>query len=141
MRQATNGRGADLALNGVGSSIFGALLGSLAVGGRSVVYSVAGGREFTLDILSFYRNQVSLFGLDTQKLDATQCAEILKELTPLFESRSLKPPVINGRYPLSDAATAYARVAAGKSGKVILAISSTGRPAEELETTKKTAKT
>src|SRR5262245_7241125 len=84
VRQATGERGADLALNGVGGSIFGSLVAALAVGGRQVVYSAAGGREFTLDILAFYRNQLVLAGLDTRKFNATQCAEILKELTPLF---------------------------------------------------------
>lgn len=106
-----------------------------------MVYSAAGGREFTLDIQSFYRNQVSLFGLDTQKFDATQCAGILRELTPLFESRSLKPPVIGERYSLTDAASAYGRVAAGKSGKVVLVMASTGESAEEVEAAKRIGET
>jgi NADPH2:quinone reductase len=50
VREATNGKGADLALNGVGGSIFGTLLEALAVEGRQVVYSAAGGREFPLDL-------------------------------------------------------------------------------------------
>jgi NADPH:quinone reductase-like Zn-dependent oxidoreductase len=124
VRQATRGKGADLALNGVGSSIFASLAAALALGGRHILYSVVGGREATLDILAFYRNQSSLFGLDTQKLNATECAGILKELVPLFESGSLEPPVIAERYPLSDAAAAYKRVAAAKTGKVVLVINS-----------------
>jgi NADPH:quinone reductase len=126
VRRATGGKGADLALNGVGGSIFGTLIAALAVGGRQVVYSATGGREFTLDIRSFYRNQFVLAGLDTQKFDATRCAGILEELTPLFESGALKPPVIAERYPLSHAAQAYGRVAAGKSGKVVLIMPSPG---------------
>ena len=46
-REVTNGKGADLALNGVGSSIMGTLLNCLAFGGRQVVYSTAGGRKHT----------------------------------------------------------------------------------------------
>jgi NADPH:quinone reductase len=122
VREATNGRGADLALNGVGSSIFGPILGALAVGGRQVVYSAAGGREFNLDILPFYRNEFSLFGLDTQKLDASHCAAMLNELTPLFESGALKPSAICERCPLSEAAQAYGRVAAGGGGKVVFVL-------------------
>ena len=120
VRQATDGKGADLALNGVGGSIFASVVAALSVGGRHVVYSATGGREFTLDILSFYRNQLSLFGLDTQKLNATDCAAILSELVPLFETGALTPPPIAERYPLTDAAKAYSRVAAAKSGKVAL---------------------
>jgi len=119
-REATGGRGANLALNGIGGSIFASIVASLAVGGRQVVYSAAGGRESTLDILSFYRNEFALFGLDTQKLDATQCAAILNELTPMFESGALKPSAIGERYPLDQAAEAYSRVAAGGAGKVVL---------------------
>jgi NADPH2:quinone reductase len=119
VRAATKGKGADLALNGVGSPVFGSLLASLAVGGRQVVYSAAGGREFTLDILSFYKNRSVLFGLDTQKFDVTYCAGILKEIGPLFESNALKPPVIGQRYPLSEVVQAYSSVAAGKGGKTV----------------------
>ncbi|HEY6349174.1 MAG TPA: zinc-binding alcohol dehydrogenase family protein [Candidatus Angelobacter sp.] len=124
VREATAGRGANLALNGVGSSIFGSLMASLAVGGRQVVYSAVGGRESNLDIFSFYRGEFALFGLDTQKLDASQCATILNQLAPLFESGAVKPPAIGERYPLAEAAQAYGRVAAGGAGKVVLIMGS-----------------
>jgi NADPH2:quinone reductase len=121
VREATNGKGADLALNGVGGSIFGTLLEALAVEGRQVVYSAAGGREFPLDLLSLYRNQFALFGLDTQKFDATRCAGILSNLAPLFESGALKPPKIAERYKLSQVREAYGRVASGRGVKVVFA--------------------
>jgi len=120
VHQATNAKGADLALNGVGNTIFQSLVNSLSVGGRQVIYSAAGGRVFPLDLLSFYHQQLSLFGLDTQKLDVTRCAAILNELVPLFESGTLKPPAIEERYPLSKAPEAYNKVAEGKTGKVVL---------------------
>jgi NADPH:quinone reductase len=119
VRQATKGRGADVALNGVGSAVFRSLFASLAIGGRQVVYSAAGGREFPLDILSFYKKQSVLLGLDTQKFDVTFCAGILNEIAPLFESNALKPPVIGQRYPLSEVVQAYGGVASGKSGKTV----------------------
>jgi NADPH:quinone reductase len=119
VREATNGKGADLALNVVGGSIFGNILEALGVGGRQVVISAAGGREFTLDLMTLYRNQFTLMGLDTQKLDATMCAGILRELTPLFESGKLKPPAIQGKYQLAQARQAYGSVASGKGGKVV----------------------
>lgn len=127
VRKATDARGADVALNGIGSSIFGETLGALAVGGRQVIYSAAGGRESTLDILSFYKHQFALFGLDTQKFDATNCVGILNDLAPLFESRALKPPVVGEEYALSDAAEAYGRVASRKGGKIVFVLSSDAR--------------
>ncbi len=120
VREATQGKGADLALNGVGSSIFGALLGALALGGRQVVYSTAGGRESALDLFSFYRHQLRLLGLDTQTLDVTKCSEILNEIAPMFESGALRPPTVGERYPLAEATRAYERVASGQGGKVVL---------------------
>ena len=118
--QATGGKGADLALNGVGSSVFGSMISALGVGGGQVVYSAAGGREFPLDLLTFYKKGLSLFGLDTQKLDAVQCAGILNEIALLFESGTVIPPRIAEGFPLSQAAQAYGRVSAGGTGKVVL---------------------
>lgn len=122
VRAATGGKGADLALNGVGGNIFGMLLEAMAVGGRVVVYSAVGGKEFKLDVMDFYRKAFSFFGLDTQKLGVTDCAGILK-LGPMFESGALRAPGIGERYALADAAKAYGRVAEGKGGKVVLVMS------------------
>ncbi len=122
VREVTNGKGADLALNGVGGSIFGALVAVLAPDGRQVLYSTAGGRVFAVDLLSFYRRQLVLLGLNTQSLDVTKCSEVLNEIAPLFESGALQPPAVGERYQLSDAVHAYERVASGKGGKVVLTL-------------------
>jgi hypothetical protein len=42
----------------------------------------------------------------------------------MFESGAIKPPAIAERCPLSEAAQAYARVASGKVGKIVLIPSS-----------------
>ena len=123
VREATGGRGANLALNGVGASIMDAILGSLATGGRQVVYSVIGGKEFKLDLFMLYRSEWKLFGLDTVKLTASECAAILDELRPLFESGALPAPAVGEQYPLSDAPKAYQRVAAHAGGKLVLIVS------------------
>jgi NADPH:quinone reductase len=120
VRSLTKNKGADLAINAVGAPIFSMLLESLSIGGRLVLFSAAGGRETTLDIMNFYKNQLAMFGLDTQKLDAAACAAILNDLAPLFDSGKLDPPAIAEQFPLTNAAQAYQRVAQGKSGKVVL---------------------
>jgi NADPH2:quinone reductase len=120
VRAATKNHGANLALNGVGAAIFQPMLDALANGGALVVYSAAGGREITLDLLTFYHRRLRLLSVDTVAEDAVRCARILTELTPLFESGALRPLPILERYPLSDAARAYARVAAGAPGKIVL---------------------
>jgi NADPH2:quinone reductase len=120
VQDVTGGKGADLALNGVGATVMDTLLGSLAVNGRLVIYSSAGGNEFSLNLGSFYHRQVSMVGVNTQLLDAMQCAAILNQLTPLFEAGSLKPSAIAQRFALQSAPEAYKRVASGKPGKVVL---------------------
>jgi NADPH:quinone reductase len=120
VREATGGRGANLALNGVGGVHFQPLLDALADCGRMVVYSAAAGREVPLDLLTFYRRRLQILGVSTAPVDAVQCARILGALTPLFESGALRALPIRERYPLSDAARAYARVAQGAPGKIVL---------------------
>jgi NADPH:quinone reductase len=122
VREATKGKRAEAALNGIGASVFPAFLNSLAAGGRMVIYSVAfGGREVTLDLFALYRNRHQLLGLDTEAIDVIHGAKILSELTSLFESGKLRKPHIAERYPLTDGARAYERVAPA-SGKVVLQI-------------------
>ena len=85
-----------------------------------MVYSAAGGRDFTLDILNFYQRQLSLWGVSTSTIDATACAGILNQIAPLFESGAFAPPKVNEHFPLAQAEQAYGLVAAGNAGKVVL---------------------
>ncbi len=96
-----------------------------------MIYSTTGGREFTLDLQSCIQKQFQLFGLSTQTLDAAQCAAILSEIGPLFESGALKPPSIGQEYPLSDVASAYARVASGGGGKIVFVMSANAKEMDE----------
>ncbi len=119
VRKATNGSGADVALNGIGASIAPALLASLAKGGRMAVYSAAfGGREFQLNLFNLYRNRRELIGIDSAAIGVVQGADLLNKLRPLFESGALDRPRIAARYPLDAYATAYGRVRLGV-GKIV----------------------
>jgi NADPH:quinone reductase len=118
--ELTAGRGAGLAINGVGAPIFVQLADSLAKGGRMVVFSAAGGREVQLDLFLLYRRQLQLIGLDTAQFDLAHIAKVYAKFGPLFESRALKAPPIAAQFPLSAAREAYERVARGVLGKVVL---------------------
>lgn len=120
VREATAGAGCAVALNGVGGIIFPALLEALADGGRMVIYAAASGREVTLELRTFFRRHLTLYGLNTAIIDAVQGARILRHLAPLFDAGVLLPPAVAERYPLSQAPYAYERVAGGASGKVVL---------------------
>lgn len=120
VKAVTAGRGADLALNGVGAPIFQHLFDSLAPAGRMVVYSAVAGREVTLDLFMLYRKRMQVFGIDTSVADAVECAGILAKLTPLFETGRIRPLPVFERYPLSQAAQAYARAKQTPPGKIVL---------------------
>lgn len=120
VRRATGGRGADLALNGVGGVLFQPLLDALSEGGRMAIYSAAGGREVPLDIFTLYRRRLQLLGVNTAAVDATAGARILDQLAPLFRSGAMQPLPVLAREPLSNAASAYTRVAHGAPGKIVL---------------------
>ena len=118
VRAATGGRGVDIALNGVGASVFQSMMASLAEGGRMAVYSVSfGGREVKVDLFSLYRKRQELIGINSIPLDAVRAAGILTRLVPLFESGKLNPPRVAERYVLADAVKAYERVRSAQ-GKV-----------------------
>ncbi|HLY02401.1 MAG TPA: zinc-binding alcohol dehydrogenase family protein [Candidatus Cybelea sp.] len=118
--ELTAGRGANVALNAVGAPVFAQLAESLAIGGRMVVFSAAGGRDVQLDLFFLYRHRLQLFGLDTAQLDLAEIAKLYERFGPLFESGALTPPPIAARFPLSAAREAYERVAGGVLGKVVL---------------------
>jgi len=120
VRELTGGRGADVALNGVGAPAFAALVESLAHGGRMTIYSAAGGREVPFDLFGFYRKRLTFFGLDTVGFDLATVAQILTRLAPMIESNALRPPPVAARFPLSRAREAYERVESGTPGKVVI---------------------
>lgn len=117
VREATGGKGANLAINPIGGSLFQPLLDVLASEGRMVCFSAMGGREVPLDLVAFYRKNLTLHGLNTAVSNVVRGAQMLNQLAPLFAAGAISPPHIAARYPLSQAAEAYQRVA---SGKVVL---------------------
>jgi NADPH:quinone reductase-like Zn-dependent oxidoreductase len=120
VRDVTGGRGADVALNGVGAPVFRPLLDGLGAGGRLCVYSAAAGREVSLDLFDFYRRRLRFLGINTAVLTVVDGARILDQLRPLFEAGRLRPHPLLEPYPLEEAATAYAQVARGSASKVVL---------------------
>ena len=77
VRDATNGRGADVVLDCVGGVMFRHALDCLALGGRLIEMSVTGAREVSFNLADFYHNENRLIGIDTLKLDITGSAQVL----------------------------------------------------------------
>lgn len=121
LMEATQGRGADIAYNTVGSPYFQLALSSLAVGGTQVLISTIE-RSVPFDILAFYRRNLQMLGVDSLKLSVTQCAQVLDGMLAGFDDGSLKAFDIDDRtlLPLERAADAYRRVLDGSPDRVVL---------------------
>jgi NADPH:quinone reductase-like Zn-dependent oxidoreductase len=121
---ATDGEGANLALDTVGGPLFEPTLDSLGERGRMVVITTPPEtQEVSLNLLDFYRKGLRLSGLMTSFLDAEGSAAVLEDLAPGFDEGALRAPPIAERYPLEQAGEAYARVESGESaGRVLLHI-------------------
>jgi NADPH:quinone reductase len=108
---ATEGRGANIIVDTVGGVMVETCLGLLAPQGRLTEISApAKERRICFDAIDFYRQQARLLGVDSRALSAIQCAPILDELTPGFETNQLFASDAIENYRLADAVKAYERV-------------------------------
>jgi NADPH:quinone reductase len=121
IRDETNGQGADIVYNTVGSPYFAAANQAMAHGGRQILISTVE-RPVPFDIFTFYRGEHTFVGIDSLALDARACAAILRELLPGFASGRLKPfPVVESAcYPLERAMDAYRAVQSIARNRVVL---------------------
>jgi NADPH:quinone reductase len=121
VRTETDGHGADIVYNTVGSPYFAAANQAMAHGGRQILISTVE-RAVSFDIFAFYRGRHTFVGIDSLALDACASAAILHELVPGFTSGRLKPfPVVESAcYPLERAMDAYWAVQAIARDRVVL---------------------
>jgi NADPH2:quinone reductase len=120
VKEATGGRGADIAYDCVGGPLFEICLETLGQLGRQVNITSVGERRVSFDLLDFYHRRLTLYGIDSRALDTRDCARILSELAPAFESGTLRAPRIAQITPLEGFAEAYEAVETGKArGKVV----------------------
>jgi NADPH:quinone reductase-like Zn-dependent oxidoreductase len=99
-------------------------LEALATGGRIAVVGVGGGGIAEINLLALMGKRARIHGSTLrarpleQKADAARRVET--SVLPLLESEDIKVP-ITARFPLEQAADAYARFAeGGKLGKIVL---------------------
>jgi NADPH:quinone reductase len=124
VREATEGRGVDLALELVGGDYLPETLASLAPRGRALLVGLVAGRTATLDLGLVLSRRLRLTGTvlrsrpHEEKAALVQAAE--RQLLPLFRSGAL-PPVIDAVLPFSRAAEALERMGRNTSvGKLVL---------------------
>jgi NADPH:quinone reductase len=119
-RKLTEGRGADVVFDLVGGAMFEKCLAALAWRGRQVAISSSPEPRVNFNLVDFYHNESRLFGVDSLKLSFEETAEILRQLTPGFETGIFPPPPVE-TFSLDEGPRLYREVAESKvKGKPIL---------------------
>jgi putative PIG3 family NAD(P)H quinone oxidoreductase len=126
VREATDGRGADVVLDVIGAKYLARNIDLLAPGGRLVVIGLQGGRRAELDLSALMAKRAALIAATlrsrTDEEKATIVAAVREYVWPLIESGDVRP-VIDRVLPMSEAAEAHRVVEAGEHvGKVLLAV-------------------
>lgn len=121
IRDLTDGQGASLIYNTVGSPYMQAAADGLARRGRQILIGTID-RVVPFDILQFYRGQHQYLGIDTLALDTRATVACLTELAPHFESGALRPFAVkpDGMHSLEEAALAYAKVMRSDRERVVI---------------------
>lgn len=121
VRELTQGRGADVVFNTVGSPYFAAANQAMGLGAWQILIATQD-RAVPFDIFQFYRGQHRYVGIDTLALSSQCSGEALAQLQEGFEARELRPFAVDpeARYPLKEARTAYLRVLAGAPERIVL---------------------
>ena len=121
VRDATDGRGADIVFNTVGDPYYAAGTAALAKGGRQI-FIASTGEKPAFDIFAFYRGRHTYVGIDTLALSSPETAAVLRELLPGFASGALKPfPIAAAsRYTLANARDAFVAVLGSSRDRIVL---------------------
>lgn len=123
LKEATGGKGVDVAFDPVGGEAFDALSRSMAWNGRLLVIGFASGTipklPVNLTLVKGYSLVGVFWGAFTQK-EPQVYADNMKELIGWHLAGKVRP-VIEGSYPLAEAGTVLKRVLdRGATGKIVL---------------------
>lgn len=124
VREATGGRGVDLALDLVGGDYLPETLRAMAPQGRILLVGLVAGRQASVELDVLLTRRLRLTGTvlrsrpPEEKMALAQAAE--RHLLPLFRSGALTP-TIDAIYPLREAREALSRMARNETvGKLVL---------------------
>jgi NADPH2:quinone reductase len=123
LKQATGGKGVDVAYDAVGGDAFDVLSRAMAWGGRLLVIGFASGRIPQLPVNLALVKGYSLVGVfwgEVSRREPEAFQANMKELVGWYMDGKVKP-LIEGTYPLAEAASVLKRIhARGTVGKLIL---------------------
>ncbi|MFC3653727.1 zinc-binding alcohol dehydrogenase family protein [Dyella humi] len=112
--------GVDVVFDSVGGIAFETALGLAKRRGRVVEISATGHRRVEFDLVDFYHNETQLLGADSAKLGVVESARLMQAVARGFDNGKFDAPVIAHRYALAQGRDAYAAVAEGTPGRVVI---------------------
>ena len=120
------GKGPTLIFDSLGGAVVAPLLRTLASNGRLVNISTKAHESVSVDLHDMYRRQLRLLGANSLYVDAVQSAKVLGEWGARFEAGEVTPAAIGEIVDVrrdggKGVGAAYASVAKGARGKVVLA--------------------
>jgi NADPH2:quinone reductase len=124
VKEATEGRGADVILDMVGAAYLARNIAAAAVEGRIALIATLGGHEAELDLRYLFQKRLSLMASTLRPQSIEQKGRLAQELRarvwPLFATHDLQPP-IHARFPLVDARRAHELMESSEHiGKILL---------------------
>ncbi|MYD71709.1 MAG: NAD(P)H-quinone oxidoreductase [Acidobacteria bacterium] len=124
VREATDGRGADVILDMVGGAYLQRNIDSLALEGRLVIIALMEGAESELNLAAVMSKRLTVTGstLRARRVDqkATVARAVRQEVWPHLASGELRP-MVHATYPLADASEAHRVMQSSRHiGKLLL---------------------
>jgi len=120
----TGGKGVDVVIDGVGGSLTGEALGSLASGGTYAVVGYSGGREATVNLTDVIWKAAKVRGFTMREFAPETIGKALRTLTGYAAEGALQPTIAKV-FPLADAAEAVRYLIEDRPfGRVIMRVKS-----------------
>lgn len=111
VREATGGRGVDLALDGAGAALGVEVFETVADGGRFVTYGTAGGRFAEVDPQTAADRRIDVINELAAGPPDPAFSRSLREQVLSLGARGVVRPAIGATFPLAEAAAAHASLA------------------------------
>jgi putative PIG3 family NAD(P)H quinone oxidoreductase len=126
VRDATDGRGADVILDIIGAKYLERNVTALAPSGRLVIIGLQGGRRAELDLGALLPKRAAVIGTTLRGRPpaekATIVAAVREHVWPLIESGAVRP-IVDRAFAITNAAQAHGVVEASEHvGKVVLTV-------------------
>ncbi len=124
VKEATDGRGADVVLDNMGAKYLGRNVDVLATEGRLVIIGLQGGTKGELDINMLLRKRGAVIATALRSRPTEEKAAICRSVAELvwpLVGEGLVRPIVHTRLPLAEAAQAHTLMESGDNvGKILL---------------------